>query len=74
MNTVMLPSDITNKTTSKEGDNSKKCKSYEEQNVHCILPEGAHRAHKVPHIEGGGWKHTLPEETEHKCKQKMERD
>ena len=37
----------------KEGDDiSKKHKSYEEQNAHCILPEGSRRARKGRHIEG----------------------
>ena len=33
-------------------DNSKKRKSYEEQNAHCILPEGSHRARKSRRVEG----------------------
>ena len=31
---------------------SKKRKSYEEQNAHCVLPEGSRRARKSRHIEG----------------------
>ena len=31
---------------------SKKRKSYEEQNAHCVLPEGSRRARKGRHIEG----------------------
>ena len=34
------------------GDNSKKHKSYEEQNAHSILPEGSHCTCKGCHIEG----------------------
>ena len=42
-----------NDGTSEEGvDNSKKRKSYEERNAHCILPEGSRRARKGRCIEG----------------------
>ena len=34
------------------GDNSKKHKSYEERNAHCILPEGSNHACNGRRIEG----------------------
>jgi hypothetical protein len=39
--------------SSEQGDDkSKKRKTYEEQNAHCILPEGSLRACKGRRIEG----------------------
>jgi hypothetical protein len=38
--------------TTKEDDKSKKRKSYEEQNAHCILPDGSRRPRKSRRIEG----------------------
>ena len=51
-NTVMLPTGNPTKGTNEEGDNSKKRKSYEERNAHCILPEGVRRARKGRRMEG----------------------
>jgi hypothetical protein len=55
LNTATNMSGVTDGTdgTSMEGDdNSKKRKSYEERNAHCILPEGSRRARKGRRIEG----------------------
>ena len=57
--TNTLPSDVTDGTsgtfgtpgTAKE-DRSKKRKSYEERNAHCILPDGSRRPRKSRRIEG----------------------
>ena len=51
-NTVMLPTGNPTKGTNEEGDNSKKRKSYEERNAHCILPEGVRHARKGRRMEG----------------------
>ena len=51
-NTVMLPTGNPTEGTNEEGGNSKKRKSYEERNAHCILPEGVRRARKGRRMEG----------------------
>ena len=43
----MLPSHVIDET------NLKKCKTYEEQNTHCILPEGLRHARKKGHHTEG---------------------
>ena len=48
----MLPTGNPTEGTNEEGGNSKKRKSYEERNAHCILPEGVRRARKGRRMEG----------------------
>jgi hypothetical protein len=51
-NHLILPNTVMD-TMLTDGDaKSKKRKSYEEQNAHCILPEGSRRARKGRRIEG----------------------
>jgi hypothetical protein len=52
-NHLILPNSAVMDTMPTDGDDkSKKRKSYEEQNAHCILPEGSRRARKGRRIEG----------------------
>ena len=52
-NHLILPnSAVMDTMPTDRNDKSKKRKSYEEQNAHCILPEGSRRAHKGHRIEG----------------------
>jgi hypothetical protein len=52
-NDLILPIRAVTNTMPTDGDDkSKKRKTYEEQNAHCILPEGSRRARKGRRIEG----------------------
>src|SRR5271168_2706295 len=52
-NHLILPNSAVMDMMPTDGDDkSKKHKSYEEQNAHCILPEGSRRARKGRCIEG----------------------
>lgn len=45
---------------SEENDKSKKRKTYEEQNSHCILPDGSQRIRKSRRTEGAEDDNTGP--------------
>jgi hypothetical protein len=49
---TMSSSGAANGTSDQEEDRLKKRKTYEEQNAHCILPEGSRRSRKSRRIEG----------------------
>jgi hypothetical protein len=46
--------------TGKEDEKSKKRKTYEEQNAHCILPEGSHRERKKGRRTEGAGDENIP--------------
>lgn len=62
-NNAMNTSGVTNGTdlpSQQENDKSKKRKTYEERNSHCILPEGSRRNRKPRLTEGAEDENTGP--------------
>jgi hypothetical protein len=59
-NNAMNTSDVTDGTSNASQQENKKRKTYEEQNSHCILPEGSHRKRKPRLTEGAEDENTGP--------------